>query len=171
MSIREAQLTDAKQIAAIHVRSWRTAYANLIPASLLDRLSIDEREFVWKKRLMDEERVLTLVSVEESTVTGWATVGPARDDDCDPTLVAELYGIYFSPDSWRQGLGTQLYEAIEKRVPEMTKEIIVWVLQGNVRGRRFYEANGFILEPDRGKEEKFGRVKLSEVRYRKKAVR
>jgi RimJ/RimL family protein N-acetyltransferase len=171
MIIREAQLTDAKQIAEIHVRSWQTAYAGLIPASQLERLSIKEREFVWKKRLMDSNRALTLVFVEQMTVAGWATVGPARDDDCHPSLVSELYGIYFSPGYWGRGCGTQLYQAIEKRLTAATKEVVVWVLKGNARGRRFYEANGFLLEPDRGKEEKFGTVRLSEVRYRKEVVR
>jgi RimJ/RimL family protein N-acetyltransferase len=171
MLIREAQPTDAKGIAEIHVRSWQTAYDGIIPDIVLTRLSIDEREFVWKKRLMAEQPSLTLVLIVESTLAGWASVGPARDADCDPISISELYGIYLAPEFWRSGFGTHLYQAIEKRTIDETREMIVWVLDENNRGRRFYEASGFILEPTQRKEEKFGSLALTEVRYRKRFAR
>jgi len=54
--------------------------------------------------------------VNRDLVVGWLGFGPARDEDCDPALVAELYGIYLLPEYWSMGYGKQLYGATETRI-------------------------------------------------------
>jgi hypothetical protein len=44
MIIRDAELRDARGIAEVHVRSWQTAYAGIVPDEDLAQLSVDERE-------------------------------------------------------------------------------------------------------------------------------
>jgi len=40
MAIRTARFQDARQIAEVHVDSWRAAYRGIVPDSLLEGLSV-----------------------------------------------------------------------------------------------------------------------------------
>jgi hypothetical protein len=51
MSIRRAELSDAKGIAAVHVAAWRVAYRGLLPDDVLDRLSIEDSAKRWWERI------------------------------------------------------------------------------------------------------------------------
>ena len=92
MIIRDAELRDARGIAEVHVRSWQAAYVGIVPDEDLARLSVDQREQFWTQILSKDERA-TFVLVNGDLVVGWSGFGPARDEDCDQALVAELYGI------------------------------------------------------------------------------
>jgi hypothetical protein len=92
MIIRDAELRDARGIAEVHVRSWQAAYVGIVPDEDLARLSVDQREQFWTQILSKDERA-TFVLVNGDLVVRWSGFGPARDEDCDQALVAELYGI------------------------------------------------------------------------------
>jgi ribosomal protein S18 acetylase RimI-like enzyme len=86
-------------------------------------------------------------------VLGWVSVGPSRDDDADENIIGELYGIYLDPQFYRIGYGTKLWrEAKQYLFRNGFNKITLWVLEENVRARRFYEKIGFILEKDAVKE-------------------
>lgn len=55
MTIRNAIIEDAKDIATIHVKSWQVVYKGLIPQSYLNNLSISKREKSWQKILTNYE--------------------------------------------------------------------------------------------------------------------
>jgi GNAT superfamily N-acetyltransferase len=166
--IRPAVITDARAIAAVHISSWRAAYRGLMPDSVLDGLSIDKRERDWIDILGKHARH-NLVLEQSGRIVGWASFGPARDADLDAQKVVELYGIYFIPGAWGRGLGRRLYEAVEKILSG--KHAVVWVLEKNDRARNFYEALGFMIEPDRIKVIDREGAKLAEVRYQKELAR
>ena len=115
MIIRDAELRDARGIAEVHVRSWQAAYAGIVPDEDLAQLSVDQREQFWAQILSKGVRA-TFVLVNRDLVVGWSGFGPARDEDCDPILVAELYGIYLLPEYWSMSYGKQLYRATETRI-------------------------------------------------------
>ena len=99
---------------------------------------------------------------------GWSSFGPARDEDCDPALFAELYGIYLLPAYWTMGCGKQLYRATETRIRQtLIDNLVLWVFEKNTRARRFYEAVGYRLEPGKQKEMHFVGANPVQVRYRK----
>lgn len=51
------------------------------------------------------------------------------------------------PDSWRTGVGHSLCEFALREAPRRQWEVVtVWVLDGNWRACRFYEALGFALD-------------------------
>ena len=106
MIIRDAELRDARGIAEAHVRSWQAAYAGIVPDEDLAQLSVDQREQFWAQILSKGLRA-TIVLMNRDLVVGWSGFGPARDEDCDPILVAELYGIYLLPEYWRRSIGFQ----------------------------------------------------------------
>ena len=58
--------------------------------------------------------------------------------------IGELDGIYLHPDFWDQGLGRRLMVLAVERLPQRGhREAILWVLDGNRRAERFYEAGGW----------------------------
>jgi hypothetical protein len=51
--IRIATIDDAIDIAAVHVRSWQTAYRGMIPDDFLASQSVEKRLPMWLRRLAD----------------------------------------------------------------------------------------------------------------------
>lgn len=49
--IREIKLEDVKQVAHVHVSSWKTTYPGIVPTSFLNSLQVDERATLWKAEL------------------------------------------------------------------------------------------------------------------------
>jgi len=75
-------VTDAPALGALHVRAWQQAYrGGLMPQSFLDRLSIDDREAMWRTSLSSTtgDRVARLVAVSSPATepVGFVVVGPA----------------------------------------------------------------------------------------------
>src|SRR5271165_2088735 len=123
MIIRDAELRDARGIAEVHVRSWQAAYAGIVPDEVLARLSVDQREQLWAQILSKGGRA-TFVLVNRDLVVGWSGFGPARDEDCDAILVAELYGIYFTSGVLVDGLWqTALQSHRNSDSPKLGREL------------------------------------------------
>ncbi|MDQ3759635.1 MAG: GNAT family N-acetyltransferase [Actinomycetota bacterium] len=147
--MREAQLRDARQVAAVHVRAWQAAYRGLLSEELLDQLSVQERERRWHELLSETHgRSFTLVSVDDGErVEGFCALStPSRDADAD-ARTAELAATYVEPDRWRVGVGTALVDAALARLRRGGYEqVMLWVFAANDQARSFYRRFGF--EPD-----------------------
>jgi GNAT superfamily N-acetyltransferase len=168
MPIRTAQLADAQQIADVHVSSWRAAYRGIVPESLLDSLSVEAWTELWRERLSRVGETVNLILVLDESVIGLASVGPARDPDCDPLRTREMYAIYLRSEYWGHGHGKDLYLAAENQMRlNGAVDVVLWVLRDNLRARRFYETQGFTLDPSRPERNHEGEPSLVEVRYRK----
>ena len=85
-----------------------------------------------------------------------------RDDEA----AGELYAIYLHPSCWGRGIGRALLERAEEslRSSGFTRAIL-WVMEGNERGERFYQAAGW--EHDGRKLDTFQGAEIAELRYRK----
>jgi len=163
--IRDADVSDAEAIARIHVRSWQVAYRGMMPDSLLDNLSVQDRILQWQKRLTDHKES-TLVVETGGSVAGWATFGQSRDDDAG-ARTGELTAIYLDPLVWGRGLGKLLYREIEKRLQQAAfTEVTLWVLEANSRARRFYSSIGYAEEDGTTKSVLREGVEIPEIRVR-----
>jgi GNAT superfamily N-acetyltransferase len=165
--VRLAVPGDASAIARVHVESWRAAYIGLMPAAVLDAFTVEAREPRWQAILTREapdERTLVVLA-PGGPVAGFASTGPSRDEGAAPD-VAELYALYLAPGSWGAGLGRALFAAAIEDLRERGRAAMtLWVLDGNARGRRFYEAAG--MRADGAiKIEIEERAELPHVRYR-----
>ena len=168
MLIRPARLEDARQIAEVHVASWRDAYRGLLPDELLDSLSVEAWTELWQERLARAGEATTLILVLDEKIVGWVGVGPARDSDCDPRRTQQVYGIYLRSQYWGQGHGKELYSAAEHQMCQNgAVNAILWVLRDNIRARRFYEAHGYIVDQTQSERIHNGDPSIVEVRYRK----
>ena len=160
--IREATSKDAASIAAIHVKSWRAAYAGILPAAFLDGLSEDEYTAFWEQELTGNASV-NRVALEGRQIVGWASGGPNRDPDCEGH--SEIYSIYVTPDAWSRGIGRLLMRRMENDLSAMRWPLL-WVLEQNQRALRFYHKQGYQADGST-KTVPIGGVALKEIRLRK----
>ncbi len=162
--VREARVSDAAAIARVHVVSWQSAYRGIVPQGLLDGLSIAKRTEEWIPRLGTPDGSNWVLEVE-GIVQGWASIGPSRDSDLRDAI--ELYGLYLTPGCWSKRLGHLLYTKAEGAMSlSRAEEVYLWVLEDNLRARRFYERVGY--SPDGSTKNALGEgLVLPELRYRK----
>ncbi len=164
-SVRAATPDDAQAIAEAHVASWRAAYASIVPARVLDGLSVDRRAEFWRGVAADPGETRVWVAEAGRRVVGFASTGPARDTDL-PAGAAELQAIYLEPGSWGTGLGRALLQrAVGDLVERRFRPLVLWVLAGNERGRHFYERAGWEWDGTR-RDLDFDGESVEELRFR-----
>lgn len=160
--IRPATPDDAHTIARVNVASWREAYTGIVPADYLASLDPADRHERWTNLLAARDVQTWIATSAGDDVLGFATLGPARDEDADRGDV-ELYSIYLDPDSWGQGIARELMRTVLSAAP-VDVRLSLWVIEDNERARHFYRRNGLV--PDGvERRELFGETALTEVRY------
>jgi ribosomal protein S18 acetylase RimI-like enzyme len=165
MKIRRATVDDAPELARVHVDSWRAAYQGLVPDAFLERFEYHWREKRFREALAAGVEETYLIWTGEKAV-GFLTIGAARDPDLDAERTGEIWGIYVSPGYWRRGAGRTLAGKAERILRSRGYEnAVLWVLEGNPRARRFYEAMGFA--PDGELREMNWGAPLRAMRYSK----
>lgn len=168
-TLRRAGHRDAYAIARAHVDSWQASYLGLIPAAVLNRLSVTGQAVSWRRILStdDHRGARTWIITDGALVVGFCSAGPTRDEDDDLLTVGEIYTIYLIPPAWGRGLGAELLDAAQSDLAHRGHQAVsLWVLEGNTRARRFYELNGFA--PDGGRRPvHVGEATLPEMRYRR----
>ena len=163
--IRLAAPEDAHAIAYVHVASWRWAYRGIVADAVLEGLSVDAREEMWRSWFDSHEaRASLFVAVDRGSVVGFAGGGETRDEDATP-VTAEVRTIYLLKPATGSGIGRALLAAITDglRAPGYERATL-WVLEGNDRTLRFYEAAGW--RPDGAREGyEIGDTSYPVVRY------
>lgn len=140
--VRVATGGDAIGVAQAHVRSWQVGYEGLIAQSYLDALCPEDRARRYGFDQMNPEGPFTQVAVDGETICGHVTTGVSRDPDRQGD--GEIWAIYVDPVRWRNGIGRILVQAgCEQLRSQGHDRACLWVLSGNVRARRFYEATGW----------------------------
>ena len=142
LRIRPATIDDARQIAEVHVGSWRHAYRGMLPDAVLDRRSADDREGTWRAAFADETTG-ALVAEDDGRIVGFTSFGPSRDGDASERT-AEILTIYVEPSTMGRGIGRELLAAASASLRDRGFErATLWVLEANERARRFYEREGW----------------------------
>ena len=170
--IRAARVADAWQIAVVQVRSWQGAYRGLLPQAYLDGLDPAQRVGRWERSLAEAEdrRDGVLVADASGTLLGFVGYSPSRDGDADPAWVGEIDAIYLLPSAWGKGVGRLLMDAALARLAEARFDrATLWVLDSNVRARRFYEAGGWLADGARKVDDSRG-FPIAQVRYKRSLV-
>lgn len=141
-TVRPAKAADADAIGRIQVETWRAAYAGLLPEETIAGFDVAARQAMWREGLARAPRPgsATFVAESDAEIVGFATVGAcASEGDC-----GELYAIYVHPSSWGTGAGRLLIEEAEASLRRSDfPRALLWVLAGNARAERFYEAAGW----------------------------
>lgn len=154
---------DALGVARVQVRSWQSTYRGLIDQNYLDSLTPES----WARRYTFGRIGIglpsTLVAVDGSAICGLATTGLCGDQDL--ANFGELFAFYVDPEHVRTGVGRLLMAAARDRLRRVVTHASLWVLEGNVRARRFYERDGWTLDGTH-RTATYGSFSVSEVRYR-----
>ena len=138
--IRQAVDSDAPGIARVHIDSWRSTYAGIVPAEHLAGLDYDEREARWHRILADRRQNAFVAETADGRIIGFASGGPERSDDA--AYPGELYAIYIDESRQRQGVGRRLVAALGAWfLSRGWQSMLLWVLAENP-SRGFYEAIG-----------------------------
>jgi GNAT superfamily N-acetyltransferase len=167
LEIRPIAEDEIDEVARVHVRSWQSGYAGIVPATVLDEL--DPADFAARRRdKAVPERGGSLVATEEGQIVGLSAFGPYRPErDTLDSSAGELYSIYVDPDHWGSGTGHALFGAAKDRLAAAGFPVMrLWVLEENHRARAFYERHG--MRPDGECEvwtPKGTTVELPELRY------
>lgn len=154
--MRRARVGDEWAVAEVHVRSWQVGYRGLIADDYLDALRPADRAGTYT---FDVDDPLTVVAVTDR-IRGFATLSPGE---------GLLRSFYVDPEAWGRGLGRALIVEAERRLARHHAEATLWVLDGNVRAQRFYEAAGWRRDGGAQRDRVWG-VAVTEVRYRKRLI-
>ncbi len=144
--IRRARLADAPAIGAVHVASWRSAYAGILPDDFLASLSVGRQAAYYERVIQDRGFVHVacasgpdLPGAAGARVVGFASSGRARMRAIAEGEIETLYLL----DDWReQGIGRRLIAASAAALAASgCRSAMVWVLRENP-SRWFYEHIG-----------------------------
>jgi ribosomal protein S18 acetylase RimI-like enzyme len=164
-TLRDATVEDARAIAEVHVAAWRSAYRELLPDAVLEALSVEEREAMWREGLADPRPGWgCIVAEERDSIVGFVGYGPPEDRE-ETGPVGEVYAIYLDPSAMGTGVGRELFAAATRRLRDQGyPRAFLWVLETNERARRFYERAGWTWDGTTSAH-RFDRAELPIVRY------
>ncbi|MDR0286454.1 MAG: GNAT family N-acetyltransferase [Clostridiales bacterium] len=142
ITIRLAKLTDALDMAEVHMRSWEVAYKDIIPMEYIQEKNAT-RPALFKRIITDENTTQYVIQKGCKTVGIMCVVATPQDDDANKN-VCELEGIYLHPDYYRQGIGAKAMEFAFNIARNWKKtEMTLWVFTENTNTIKFYEKCGF----------------------------
>ncbi len=160
--LRPALPRDADGIARVHVETWQSAYAGLVPTDYLARMTVARSSNQWYRAAAQATKGNDLMVAEiDGEIVGFAAFGPSRSRDM--SYGGEVFALYVTVDWQGQDLGRRLLvTAFEALAKEGHRGAFVWVLAENP-SRFFYEAMGGVRAGER--MEKFAGVSLQELAY------
>ena len=126
--VRRGRPDDAAALSVI----LRTAMQGAMPSLPEIHTPEDDHRFLKDVVLPNEE---VWVAETDETPVGFAALGSRGGIDF-------LQHLYVAPQYQRRGVGTELLEQAKER---RRGGFSLWVFQGNVGARRFYERHGFRL--------------------------
>ncbi len=149
IAIRRARPADAGPIGEVHVATWRTAYASILPESYLIGLSPTRQAAQWRRLILapppGHATFVAVAAGPESpdgmtpTVIGFASGGRARNGTREAGEIETLYLL----EDWRErGVGRRLMRALAAHLNAIgCRSAMLWVLRDNP-ARWFYQRLG-----------------------------
>jgi GNAT superfamily N-acetyltransferase len=140
--IRRARARDAPGIAAVHVATWRSAYAGLLPDEFLERLSAIRLAGQYDRSI--RLGLGMYVAIDSSDDAGAELVGftSARRSRSGRLGEGEVETLYVMDDWQNQGIGGALLRASGKFLASLgCRSAYAWVLRENPAGF-FYQRLG-----------------------------
>jgi 8-oxo-dGTP pyrophosphatase MutT (NUDIX family)/N-acetylglutamate synthase-like GNAT family acetyltransferase len=135
----------AAAVAEVYLRSFRSAYPN----EIVKLAHTDDEVRAWVREFLLEEHECFVAVTPAGLVVGFVAVSDGRLDQ-----------LYVDPAWQRRGIGTALFNAAKRALPD---GFDLWTFQVNERGRMFYETRGMTaVEFGDGTENEEG---VPDVRY------
>nr|WP_295738927.1 GNAT family N-acetyltransferase [uncultured Acidocella sp.] len=142
ISIRRARLSDASFIAAVHVATWRSAYANLLPDDYLANLSLNRLCAYYEHGIRVGGGLHVISCYGEPgapPILGFSSAARCREKTLGD---GEIETLYVHEDYRDRGLGGQLLRSSAKHLARLgCRSVYAWVLAENP-SRYFYQHLG-----------------------------
>ncbi len=152
--IRRARPSDAAAIAAVHVATWRSTYAGVLPDTYLARLSVVRHASSYQRGIQDRAHghaVFVAIASgsdapaggsgreQDGVVVGFVSGGRSRRPDLAEGEIETLYLL----EDWRErGVGRRLMRAMAAHLAAIgCRSAMLWVLKENPT-RWFYQRLG-----------------------------
>jgi ribosomal protein S18 acetylase RimI-like enzyme len=149
--IREARMSDAQDIAYVHVTTWKTSYKGIVEQTYLDAISYDDR-LALRKKILNENSGVHFVATFHSRVIAFYDAGSFRFHKNQKVTekqlkhrneAGEIYAIYILQEHQHQGVGRALFQLSKSKLKECgLTPYIAWVLKDNHQAIKFYENMG-----------------------------
>ncbi|MBE6764609.1 MAG: GNAT family N-acetyltransferase [Ruminococcaceae bacterium] len=133
---------DLLEISNIYESSWKFAYKDIIPQDYLDSIPKGR----WANRI-NKEGMNNLILIENGSIIGTSCFCKSRWENYND--YGEIVSIYFLPDYMGKGYGSHLLKRCVEELKSLGyNRLLLWVLEDNIRARRFYEKNGFVCSDE-----------------------
>lgn len=144
VSVRPATFEDVGEIARIQLDTWRTAYQGVLPAAVLESLSVDAAAAAWGAAVTapPTSKHHVLVALEQAWRVGFAALAPEEEE-----ATVALGPILVEPRWGRRGHGSRLLAAAvdHARADGMTRAV-AWVPEADQATQQFLTSAGW--QPD-----------------------
>ena len=160
-TVRRWAAADLERVGCVHSRSRQEAYAGLVPAEALARVTPDQQAMMWRARLASlPEQHAAVVVAHEGEVVGFAVA------QFDAETGAELLAMHVVPEQQGTGAGQALMDVvIDAFRGWAVADARLHVIEGNERAQAFYRRNGWRVSGSAGWHE-IGGAAVPIVEYR-----
>jgi len=151
-AVEPLAVADAAELAALHMRVWREAYAGMVSQDYLDGMQLEPRIERWRRRIAfgaDQEALEEPDGIRRRTrlarhlptgrIAGFCSVGAARDDAAP--VAQELSSLNVLQEFHGSGAAHQLVAATLGE-----RAAYLWVVRENARAIAFYGKLGFAAD-------------------------
>ncbi len=139
MNIVAAGPGDAAALAEVHVTAWRETYRGLLPAAYLAQMNTGLYARRWRRQLMAARPPEIVLAAERRE----GLVGYCAGQVATAEASAEVSTLYVLQAAQKLGLGRKLLAASARVLKARgAASLTLWVLNGNVPARGFYEHLG-----------------------------
>ena len=146
VSVRPARPEDAERVARVQLSTWRTAYADLLPAEALDVPEV-QAAALWLGAVESPPSAQhrLLVAMERDELVGFAASGPSTDEDVEGAV--ELMTLLVEPRWGRRGHGSRLVAAsVDHWRGEGFATAVAWAWERDPATRSFLTGSGWELD-------------------------
>jgi GNAT superfamily N-acetyltransferase len=146
VSVRPARPEDVVEIARIQVETWRLAYQGVLPAVVLDAVTVETAESAWSAAVSSppSPRHRVLVASEQHWVVGFVALAPDEEEG-DATVT---FGPLLVEPRWgRRGHGSRLLAAaVDHARGDALTRAVMWVPEADRTTQQFLASAGW--QPD-----------------------
>ena len=149
VSVRAAGPDDVAEITRIQLETWRTAYAQILPAQSLAALDEAAVRETWRAAVAEppSPHHHVLVAQEQESVVGFAAIGPVDeflDGDPEPDTTAAITALLIEPRWGRRGHGSRLLAAsVDHWRADGLTRAVVWLPEDDTASSAFYASAGW----------------------------
>ncbi len=144
--IRQATEKDHVNIAKVSTICWQQAYKGIFSDAFLQGIDWQPRVGFREKFYAENKQVTGFVAEVDEQIVGFCDTGPALAVEDRPDIAnnyGEIYALYVLQDFHRQGIGAALFQAAcEYLIKQGFARCIIWSLEANAAGIKFYEIVG-----------------------------